>query len=95
MFLLNDFVNKHFAMSKGFVICLLYLLMIIPQYGNSPLPVVESWLQKDQDDGFVQRDLTSSLTRSDESFGSAHQTYQNSLIRKKKSDNSGMQERSP
>ncbi|KAK6627375.1 hypothetical protein RUM44_009852 [Polyplax serrata] len=63
--------------------------MIIPQYGNSPLPVVESWLQKDQDDGFVQRDLTSSLTRSDESFGSAHQTYQNSLIRKKKSDNSG------
>lgn len=76
-------------MSTSFKISLLYLLLIIPQHGNSPLPVMESWLQKDQDDGFVQRDMTSSLTGGDESFGSAHQSYQNSLIRKKKSDISG------
>ncbi|KAL0279901.1 UNVERIFIED_CONTAM: hypothetical protein PYX00_001363 [Menopon gallinae] len=65
---------------------LLYLLLIIPLYGNSPVPRMETWMEMDQGDGFVDRDLTSSLTGA-ESFGSAHKNYQNALIRKKQDDN--------
>lgn len=70
-------------MDASFAIGLLCFLLIIPQHGNSPLPRVESWLQKEQDDGFLDGDMSSSLT-GDESFGLAHQNYQKSLIHQRK-----------
>ncbi|EEB19199.1 conserved hypothetical protein [Pediculus humanus corporis] len=73
-------------MNLIFNISLLYLFSLFPLYKNNPMPFIESWLKKDQNDGTVERDMTSSLTGRDESFGSAHQNYQNSLIRKKKCD---------
>lgn len=75
-------------MSNTLNLSLLFLLLIIPQYRNSPVPRMESWMEMDQGDGFVDRDLTSSLTGA-ESFGSAHKNYQNALIRKKQVDSEG------
>lgn len=76
---------KNFKLSS---IIYIISIIIIPQINNSPTGRADFLMKKEQDNAFVDHDMTSYLT-GDESLGSAHKSYKNSLVRKERSSGSG------